>query len=205
MYVTCRGPRSTCFVDRLRGSSNRVHVTCLCSRSARSSDGVRGARDRVHATCCGQCSTCSVDRLRDPVTESMSPAATDAAPDPVMESVTSALAEPTPVDEHMSELPQHCVSAERFCSACWRRKPPGWETSWPNKRNKKRRSVRPRRPNARNVDMIRESLPQHQLRRRRGISSHFRREGQRFRQPASSDVRKATSEGQKIKKSSSSS
>ena len=38
-----------------------------------------------------------------PVTESMSPAAADAAPDPVMEYVTSALAEPFPVDEHMSE------------------------------------------------------------------------------------------------------
>ena len=37
------------------------------------------------------------------VIESMSPAAADAAPDPVMEYVTSALAEPIPVDEHMSE------------------------------------------------------------------------------------------------------
>ena len=39
----------------------------------------------------------------DPVIESMSPAAADAAPDPVMEYVTSSLAEPIPVDEHMSE------------------------------------------------------------------------------------------------------
>ena len=38
-----------------------------------------------------------------PVIESMSPAAADAAPDPVMKYVTSALAEPIPVDEHMSE------------------------------------------------------------------------------------------------------
>ena len=38
-----------------------------------------------------------------PVMESTSPPAADAAPDPVMEYVTSALAEPIPVDEHMSE------------------------------------------------------------------------------------------------------
>ena len=90
-----------------------------------------------------------------PVTGSMSPAAADAAPDPVLEYVRSALAEPIPVDEHMSEeqlttavaaLRQRETVLQSLLEA---------EASRP-RRKKKRPSMRPRRPNARSVDMMRE-------------------------------------------------
>ena len=78
----------------------------------------------------------------DPVIESMSPAPADAATDPVMEYVTSALAEPIPVDEHASKEQLTAAAAAR------------WRRCLPAQEEEKRRSVRPRRPNARSVDMM---------------------------------------------------
>ena len=90
----------------------------------------------------------------------MSPAAADAAPDPVMEYVTSALAEPVPVDEHMSEeqlttavaaLRQRKTVLQSLLEAEASRL---GDLLVQEEEEEAQRA--PRRPNARSVDMMRE-------------------------------------------------